>query len=1039
MKRLNLYFMGTPRIQLEGRPVAIERHKAVALLAYLAVTERGHSRDWLATLLWPEVETSRAQLRIALSVLRQRIGDEWFETSHGEVGLRYDAIWTDVGQIKSTIARQNTKRLSLAEVDEAMRLYQYDLLAGFSLPDAPNYDAWQWAEEDKLRSAFSQLLHRHIDTLSASRQTAATIPYAQRLVELDPLNEESRRLLIQLYIDTNQRHQALLEYHNTQTVLLQGLGLEPEPATQALYERIHQSAVVLPEEPHVRHSIQAALPIPEPLIGREKELEMLVTAFANHERLITISGPSGIGKTHLAIVLGHRIQDELRYGAYFISFASPVTGTGLLEMLTRVLQLPPLPFGDMLGSFIVSMQSRPCVIILDNFEPADGAASVIQALLETAPFLSIVVTSQGSLSLKREFCFPLQGLNIAASTASAGGEEGAVELFLHSARHINAQLSPDPAMLDDVRRICVLAQGMPLAIVLAAAWCDVLQPREIVDEIAANYDFLRTDYLDVPERHRSIRAVFDAVWARLTDTEQQALLCLAVFRGGFSRHAAQVVSQVPVSLLKVLVTKSLISYSSANQRYVLHDLLRQYLDEHCDEETLRVMQRAHCDYFAEYAAARERTITGHQQSVAWRELDLDLPNLRAAWGYALGLRHFTALVRMIEPLRLFFQLSGLWEQGLVLFEQARHLTVEVVNPESQWLRTKLLSRLYADDGRVGDHLMDALASAKAADDAGEVAHIQTELGWRALMDTHYADAVTWFENAMRYYEHHPNAFAIGLVQKGLAYAAVSQFRREAARQHMQISLKVHRSAGDLVGEYELIVLRGELHLLDGMLSEAKQDLFAAFTYFSKSFSYGSALLRVVALGWVHVFLCEWDEAFQHIQGLLSLSSGADFIIVRACGVAMKVFANVLQGDKADLERSLDQLSGLSIETLSWPSTINRDLRFMTYLALLYGNVVVKHWSAAQQTLRATATEGYLKHERYRLWLAPLLAMFMDEHRDHALNTENAPFAYRSGAQHKWSEVWITRYGGAKRALISAQTDADDEFTRFTELLLSQQG
>jgi predicted ATPase/DNA-binding SARP family transcriptional activator len=987
----------------------------------LTVTERAHSREWLAALLWPDVETSRTQLRIALSLLRQRLGDAWIDGSRGEVGLRREAVWSDVWQIKATAARQSGEQVTADEIDAVNSLYRYDLLAGFSLPDAPEYDAWQWAEEQKLRNAFWQMLYRHINTLMASTQPGQAIPHAQRLVELDPLNEEARRLLIQLYIDTHQRHNALLEYQNTHAALQKGLGLEPEPATRALYERLQQSAAPsVPQEPFTSPPSHAILPTREILIGRDKELDTLVQAFTNHERLITIVGPSGIGKTHLAIMLGHRIVDGFGFSAYFMSFASAVTGTGLLEMLTRVFQAPSLLFGDLLEAVILNMKSRRCLIILDNFEPADGAANVIQALLETAPHLSMIVTSQGSLSLKQELCFPLQGLFAAPLVISTNEPAGAIDLFLHTAHHVNPHFSADAALVDDIRQICILTQGMPLAIILAAAWCDVLQPREIVAEIEANYDFLRTDYLDVPERHRSIRAVFDAVWARLSPVEKQALVRLSVFRGGFGRHAAQMVSQVSVSLLKQMVTKSLVTYSSGDQRYVLHDLLRQYLAEHMDEETLRSTQIAHCGYFAEYAAAREKVITGQKQDIAWHELDIELPNLRAAWGNALALHKFDVLLRMIEPLRLFFQISGLWEQGLMLFDQARQLTRQTASEEMRWLHTKLLSRLYDDDGHVEKNLLNALTTAELAGDGVEIAHVQTELGWRALVDTDYRAAVMWFEKAIAHYENHPNPFAVGLLHKGLAYAAIGQFKRDTARLHMQVSLRLRRGIGDLVGEHELIVLRGELNLLDGALDAARHDLLSAFTYFSTSFSYGSALLRVPALGWAYVLLGEWDAASQHIQGLMSLSTNADYAIVRACGLSMELFANVLRGDDAALERNLDQLAALSIETLTWPSTMNLDLRFMIYLSRLYGYVTLMNWFAAQQALQRIAADGYWQHQSYRMWLLPLCSLLVDAHYNRRLESTTERPEYRSFVQQKWIEIWQTRYVN-----VSDHHDADD--------------
>src|SRR5579859_3548165 len=160
-------------------------------------------------------------------------------------------------------------------------------------------------------------------------------------------------------------------------------------------------------------------------------------------------------------------------------------------------------------------------------------------------------------------------------------EYGAIKLFMRSAQRVQPEVSFQHNDLAHVTRICQLVQGMPLGILLAAAWVGTLSLAEIADEIGQTLDFLETAMRDMPVRHRSIRAVFDTSWNRLSDSERAVFMKLSVFRGGFTREAAQIVTGAPLRTLAALINKSMLRRDPTG-RYDIHELLRQYAGQALD-------------------------------------------------------------------------------------------------------------------------------------------------------------------------------------------------------------------------------------------------------------------------------------------------------------------------------------------------------------------------------------------------------------------------------------------------------------------------
>ncbi len=301
MTTLKLYFLGPLRLELAGRLVETDTRKAVALLAYLMLTQERASRDWLAAFLWPDYDDTRAKaaLRRTLSALKKAIGGEFIHATRDAIGLETAQIWCDVLVFQQSLAED--------ALETAVALYRDDFLTGFSLRDSIPFDDWQLLQSQNLRRELETALEKLIERAISQHAYAQALPLAHRWLSLDPLREEVHSLLMQLYSWLGQPNAALRQYRDCVRILEAELGVPPLSETTALYEAIQNNrlaapppaveaeAVLLPTLPH--HPIPQA-----PLVGRATELALMHDIYQQiglNGRFLAIEGETGIGKTRL--------------------------------------------------------------------------------------------------------------------------------------------------------------------------------------------------------------------------------------------------------------------------------------------------------------------------------------------------------------------------------------------------------------------------------------------------------------------------------------------------------------------------------------------------------------------------------------------------------------------------------------------------------------------------------------------------------------------------------------------------------------------
>jgi DNA-binding SARP family transcriptional activator/TolB-like protein len=260
VSKLHVSVLGQPRIEMDGKPVEINRRKAVALLTYLAVTGEPQTRDRLAGLFWPNEsqDRARAALRRTLTAIRRAVGPEWIVAEGGSVGIsRSPDLWLDVRQFDALLAKYRevegrgdpTGTESLALLSEVARLYQTDFLSQFTLDGNTDFSEWRFFQGENLRRQFVAALARLVEGHARQGDWEIAVAYARRRLSLEPLDEESHRSLMRLYAASGHPGLALRQYRECERRLAKELGVQPDEATRSLHERIRTRREVEPVEP----------------------------------------------------------------------------------------------------------------------------------------------------------------------------------------------------------------------------------------------------------------------------------------------------------------------------------------------------------------------------------------------------------------------------------------------------------------------------------------------------------------------------------------------------------------------------------------------------------------------------------------------------------------------------------------------------------------------------------------------------------------------------------------------------------------------
>lgn len=407
------------------------------------------------------------------------------------------------------------------------------------------------------------------------------------------------------------------------------------------------------------------------LIGRDAEVAR-VQNLLETSRLVTILAPGGSGKTHLATQVAANLSTHFPDGVWFIALADISDSAEIVQTVASTLGIALSSERDPLTQLLGYLAPRRQLLLFDNFEHVVDGAPLVSQILKTAPGVEVIATSRTKLGLGGEAVLRLEGLASTWADPAEALSGSGVQLFLDAAQRADPDFTITDEDLGPLSQILTLTGGVPLGIVLAAAWVDVLSTSEIADEITKSLDFLESTATDMPERHRSVRAAFDYSWNLLDEGEQATFAALSVFRGGFTREAAGSVAGADLRDLAGLARKSLVRADPETGRYSLHELLRQYAESALAGEAGRdvAIRQAHARYYADLAMTAGNMYHSPDQALSWEIVGPDLDNIRRAWRHHIDAKDVGRLASMVPALWIAHEVRGWYHAGLDLLGPA---------------------------------------------------------------------------------------------------------------------------------------------------------------------------------------------------------------------------------------------------------------------------------------------------------------------------------------------------------------------------------
>lgn len=509
------------------------------------------------------------------------------------------------------------------------------------------------------------------------------------------------------------------------------------------------------------HRSRDALPAPTtPFIGREAELRTVLALIAQPEtRLVSVVGPGGMGKTRLALAAGAALSEQspplFPQGIVFIDLAAVTDVGGMVSAVSTALGFEPgeRPHDPAarVRQLAEYLRPRRSLLILDNLEQVEGAAGVVGEWLRQTPNAHFLITSRERLNLAGEHLLALAGLPCPPVTSPDPDSYPAGRLFLARARRVRAGFVAAENEWDALAAVCRMVDGMPLALELAASWVDTITTGEIAMELQRDLGLLSGDLVDLPARHRSLEAVWAATWARLDRDTQAVFARLAVFRGGFTRAAAEAVAGATLPILAQLTGRYLMTLDRATGRYRIHELLRQFGLEQLGAAVAAETRQAHFDYYDIHLAGELVRLRGPEQLATLRRLDDEQDNIHLALRWGLKAPELAdRLARMMFDLHWYWRMRSRVAEGqawlaLALAQPGRsalaEATLQFVAGHMSWMGSDFDAARQHQQRSLA--LLEAGEGPQAREQAQMVAYVTMALGMTEYHRGRIAAALDW--------------------------------------------------------------------------------------------------------------------------------------------------------------------------------------------------------------------------------------------------------------------------------------------------------
>ena len=609
--------------------------KSLAMVLYIAMERKHIRREVLADLFWGDTgeDGARANLRLALSKLRQRLPGV-IHADAETIGLDPQAI-VEVDALMLLRAAETAAQQSASVLGSAIGRYCGPFLRDFQLRDCAAFDDWVGLQRQRIDRSAVVILRELVRLEQQSRHLHNELQYLELWAQIEPWNEEPHMSLLRLLARVGSTAAALDRYETCRLALAEHLGTKPSAALAALADDIRRgnvSQVVTPPALLTRQSTAELLP----LLGRVGDMRRIRQHLDRGERLVTLLGPAGVGKSRLARALMDDIAADYPDGCVMCSFDFIGREAGPESVRDHVVAA----LGSALGlDFSQTVQpmamlrkflgTRRVALVLDGFETCIAAAPVVADILQAAPNCVVIVTSRVRLGIAYEWLYELRGLAAGDSSADPGA---ALALLRACARRVGVAID-EVREYEALKRLVHLLDGSPLAIQFAAQSLRTLTASQLVQRLEQG-TWLDSS-LHVPEyRHRTMQDVMDDMWEQLDAPGQEAWARCALFRGTFPREWVPDCAGVSDDSLSVLVERSVVA-REAFGRYRMHELTRQYGLAMLD---VLPQAQAHRRQFAQGVLARLLVLAPRlerEEAALLDDVKADISTLAAAFELAL--------------------------------------------------------------------------------------------------------------------------------------------------------------------------------------------------------------------------------------------------------------------------------------------------------------------------------------------------------------------------------------------------------------------
>lgn len=592
-------------------------------------------------------------------------------------------------------------------------------------------------------------------------------------------------------------------------------------------------------------------------IGREREQREIVD-LVRKNRLTTLAGIGGIGKTRLAIEVGHQLLPEYPDGVWFVTLESLLDPLLVPKTVGAIFEIRVGPYQSVVETLNHLLQQKSLMLIFDNCEHlVDACAELIQSLLAHCPKLRILTTSREVLNIEGEATYYLPSLSMPEQTASLGkaDEYEAVQLFVERASLAQSGFQLTRENSQTIAEICRKVDGIPLAIELTAARVNLLKVEDIYEQLQKSFVILANDRRGTLPRHQTLQASLDWSWSLLSNTEQTFMRQVSVFVGGWTLEAAKSICDVnALSLINTLIQKSLIRVVQKPEqetRYHFHEMVRQYayqkLLEAGEDATLR---DRHLAYFVKLLEQAEPELYRSNQIIWFNNLDNELDNLRMALEWALARNVESGLRIAILPwrfwqrrnyvheignrlgqlLKYYSQQDSLRAQALAVHanyiflggnlaggrkiaEQGLELARSIGDQPSEALCLLFLGRIITFQGNTDEGISVIEQSLPIYRRLGDKIGQATATGWMGIYRYGSADSKRLVLEALEFHRRFGNLYDIALCMSSLAYLAIyeedassSAAKLENARTHLH-ELGAQCDEGDVLSNLGILAYR----------------------------------------------------------------------------------------------------------------------------------------------------------------------------------------------------------------------------------------